>query len=108
MPKDGIFRLASMSKPITAVVVMMLLEEGKVRTSDPVWRFIPEFKGAKVAVAKGGVEPPAATGGRGGRGGPPVEVDLFAATREITIRDLLTHGLGARCGDTAGSPASTC
>ena len=68
MPKDGIFRLASMSKPITAVAVMMLLEEGKVRLNDPVSRFIPEFKGMKVAVPKGGVEPPAApAGGRGGR-----------------------------------------
>src|SRR5215510_5109937 len=43
MPKDGIFRLASMSKPITAVAVMMMIEEGKIRLSDPVWRFIPEF-----------------------------------------------------------------
>ena len=58
MPKDGIFRLASMSKPITAVAVMMMLEEGKLRLSDPVSRFIPEFKGMKVAVPKGGVEPP--------------------------------------------------
>jgi len=99
MPKDGIFRLASMSKPITAVAVMMLLEEGKLRLSDPVWRYIPEFKGAKVALPKGGVEPPAAAaGGRGGRGGPPVEVEIVAASREITIRDLLTHGSGLMSG----------
>jgi len=98
MPKDGIFRLASMSKPITAVAVMMMLEEGKLRLSDPVWRFIPEFKGAKVAVAKGGVEPSAAPGGRGGRGAPPVEIDLVPAAREITIRDLLTHGSGLMSG----------
>ena len=79
MPKDGIFRLASMSKPITAVAVLMLIKEGKIRLNDPVSRFIPE--------------PPASpAGGRGGRGGPPVEVDLVLATREITIRDLLTHG----------------
>ena len=43
MPKDGIFRLASMSKPITAVAVMMMLEEEKLRLSDPVSRFIPEL-----------------------------------------------------------------
>ena len=95
MPKDGVFRLASMSKPITAVAVMMMVEEGKVRLSDPVSRFIPEFKSMKVAVAKpnargGGAAP----GGPGGRGGPPPEVDLVSATREITIRDLLTHGSG--------------
>jgi CubicO group peptidase (beta-lactamase class C family) len=111
MPKDGIFRLASMSKPITAVAVMMLLEEGKVRLSDPVWRFIPEFKGAKVAVPKGGVElPAAATGGRGGRGAAPVDVDLVPANREITVRDLLTHGSGLMSGglgnQRAGAAAS--
>src|SRR5689334_12220514 len=72
MPKDGIFRLASMSKPITAVAVMMMLEEGKLRLNDPVSRFIPEFKAMTVAVPKGGVEPPATAGGRGaGRGGSP-------------------------------------
>ena len=98
MPKDGVFRLASMSKPITAVAVMMMVEEGKVRLSDPVSRFIPEFKSMKVAVAKpnarGGGAAPVSPGGPGGRGGPPPEVDLVSATREITIRDLLTHGSG--------------
>ena len=54
MPKDAIFRLASMSKPITAVAVMMMLEEGKLRLTDPVSRFIPEFKIMKVAVPKPG------------------------------------------------------
>ena len=57
MPKDGVFRLASMSKPITAVAVMMLVEEGKIRLSDPVSTFIPEFKQAKVAVAKAAAPP---------------------------------------------------
>ena len=147
MPKDAIFRLASMSKPITAVAVMMMLEEGKLRLTDPVSRFIPEFKNMKVAVPKPGSEAAAAAaGGRGGRGGAPVDVDLVPASREITVRDLLTHGSGlmsgglgqrasaslaqrapddtlatyipklggavsisspARCGATAGSPAST-
>jgi CubicO group peptidase (beta-lactamase class C family) len=98
MPKDGVFRLASMSKPITAVAVMMMVEEGKIRLRDPVSRFIPEFKSMKVAVAKpnarGGGAAPASPGGPGGRGGPPPEVDLVSPTREITIRDLLTHGSG--------------
>jgi CubicO group peptidase (beta-lactamase class C family) len=100
MPRDGVFRLASMSKPVTAVAVMMLLEEGKLRLNDPVSRFIPEFKSAKVAVARpgarGGAAPPA--GPQAGRGGPPPEVDLVSATREITIRDLLTHGSGLMSG----------
>ena len=88
MPKDGIFRLASMSKPITAVAVMMMVEEGKVRLNDPVSRFIPEFKGAKVAVPKPGARAAAARrpgGRRGGRGGAVRrEFDLVSATRDIT------------------------
>jgi CubicO group peptidase (beta-lactamase class C family) len=114
MPRDGVFRLASMSKPITAVAVMMMVEEGKVRLSDPVSRFIPEFKSMKVAVAKpnarGGGAAPAGPGVPGGRGGPPPEVDLVSATREITIRDLLTHGSGLLSGGlgnaTAGQAAA--
>jgi CubicO group peptidase (beta-lactamase class C family) len=99
MPKDGIFRLASTSKPVTAVAVMMMLEEGKLRLNDPVARFIPEFKSMKVAMPKPGSEPAAAAqGGRGGRGGAPVEVDLIPAAREITVRDLLTHGSGLMSG----------
>jgi CubicO group peptidase (beta-lactamase class C family) len=94
MPKDAIFRLASMSKPIAATAVMMMIEEGKVRLNDPVSRFIPEFKQAQVAVPKGGAAAPA---GRGGRGGPPPEVDLVPA-RAITVRDLLTHTSGLMSG----------
>jgi CubicO group peptidase (beta-lactamase class C family) len=99
MPKDAIFRLASMSKPVTAVAVMMMLEEGKLRLTDPVSRFIPEFKNMKVAVPKPGSEAAAAAaGGRGGRGAAPVDVDLVPASREITVRDLLTHGSGLMSG----------
>jgi len=104
MPKDGIFRLASMSKPITAVAVMMMIEEGKVRLTDPVSRFIPEFKGAKVAVAK-----PGARGGgpaAPGRGAAATEFDVVSANRDITVRDLLTHGSGLMSGGlgNAGAP----
>jgi CubicO group peptidase (beta-lactamase class C family) len=113
MQRDAVFRLASMSKPVTAVAVMMMVEEGKVRLNDPVSRFIPEFKSAKVAVARpgarGGGTAPAGPGGPG-RGGPPPEVDLVSATREITIRDLLTHGSGLMSGGlgtaTAGQAAA--
>ena len=123
MPKDGVFRLASMSKPITAVAVMMLVEEGKVRLTDPVSRFIPEFKSAKVAIAKPaaasssrrsasrlrragpGAAPAGQGGGRGGRGrgGPPVELEVVNATRDITVRDLLTHTSGLM---TSGGPVN--
>ena len=80
MRKDGIFRIASMSKPITGVAILMLMEEGKVRLNDPVSRFIPEFKGSKVAVGREG------------------EASTVAAEREITIRDLMTHTSGLESG----------
>jgi CubicO group peptidase (beta-lactamase class C family) len=97
MPKDGIFRLASMSKPITAVAVMMMVEDGKVRLNDPVSRFIPEFRGAKVAMAKPGARAGGPGGPGGGRGSAP-EFDVVSASRDITIRDLLTHGSGLMSG----------
>jgi CubicO group peptidase (beta-lactamase class C family) len=110
MPKDGIFRLASMSKPITGAAVMMLIEEGKIRLSDPVSRFIPEFKNLnKVAVPKPGAQPGGRGGaaGAGGRGGAAPEFDTVSASREITIRDLLTHTSGLLSGGLGNSVANT-
>ena len=104
MPKDGIFRLASMSKPITAVAVMMMVEEGKVRLNDPVSRFIPEFRGAKLAVAKPGARTGGPGGPGGGRGAAP-EFDVVSANRDITIRDLLTHGSGLMSGGLGSAAA---
>ena len=46
MRTDAIFRIASMSKPITSVAVMMLVEEGRIQLLDPVSRYLPEFKAA--------------------------------------------------------------
>ena len=102
MRKDGLFRIASMSKPVTGVAILMLVEEGKVRLTDPVSRFIPEFKNTQVAIAKPGPEGSAPAGGRGGRGGPPPEITLTPATRAITVRDLMTHTSGLASGG-AGS-----
>src|SRR5580704_4548868 len=62
MSKDSMFWIASMSKPITGVAILMLVEEGKVRLTDPISKFIPEFRDMKVAVME---DRPA------GRGGPP-------------------------------------
>ena len=88
MSRDAIFRLASMSKPVTGAAVMMLIEEGKVRLTDPVSKFTPEFKGMKVAVPKESSAGPA-------RAGSLVPQALTVpANREITIRDLLTHTSG--------------
>jgi CubicO group peptidase (beta-lactamase class C family) len=105
MMKDSIFRLASMSKPITAVAVLMMMEEGKIRLTDRVSTFIPEFKTMKVAVAKGttdkNVQMPAF--GRGGPPAAPPEFDLVPAAREITVHDLLTHTSGLMSGGVSGA-----
>ena len=97
MPKDGLFRIASMSKPITGVAIMMLLEEGKVRLTDPVSKFIPEYRGLKVAVIQDRPGPPAAAGSSA------PQFYTVPASREITIRDLLSHVSGLA----SGGPAST-
>ena len=52
MQRGAIFPIASMTKPITGVAVLMLVEEGKIRLSDPVSRFIPEFRDTKVAIRR--------------------------------------------------------
>ena len=96
MRKDAIFRMASMSKPVTGVAILMLVEEGKVRLTDPVSRFIPGFKDLQVAVAKP-TSPGAGRGaGRGGAGQQPPAPEIYTvpANREITVRDLLTHTSG--------------
>lgn len=95
MRKDAIFRIASMSKPVTGVAIMMLLEEGKLRLNDPVSRFIPEFKDMKVAVVRPGAAAPAAAPGQR----PIPEYYTVPANREITVRDLLTHTSGLESGD---------
>jgi CubicO group peptidase (beta-lactamase class C family) len=103
MPKDGIFRLASMSKPITGVAIMTLVEEGKVRLNDPVSRFIPEFKALnKVAVAR---PTSAGAGGARGAGNTAPAFDVVTANREITVRDLLTHGSGLMSGGLGNATA---
>jgi CubicO group peptidase (beta-lactamase class C family) len=96
MRKDAIFRMASMSKPVTGVAILMLMEDGKLRLTDPVSRFIPEFKNPKVAMLK----TPAAPAGPPAPGQPPREPETYAvpAERELTIRDLLTHTNGLETG----------
>jgi CubicO group peptidase (beta-lactamase class C family) len=94
MQRDTIFPIASMSKPVTGVAIMMLVEEGKIRLTDPVSRFIPEFKDTMVAIEKPGRGAAAGRGGAGsGRGAAP-DIYTVPATREITVRDLLTHTSG--------------
>ena len=77
MRPDAMFRICSMTKPITSVAVMMLYEEGRFLLSDPVSKYLPEFKNMQVLVK------PAS--------GKPYTIP---ATNEITIRDLLRHTSG--------------
>ena len=86
MRKDAIFPIASMTKPVTAVAILILVEEGKVRLSDPVSRFIPEFKDTKVAMP------------RSDAAGEEGDIYTVPAKREVTVHDLITHtsGLGSR------------
>ena len=80
MEKDTIFRICSMSKPVTAVAVMQLWEKGKFKLDDPLYNYIPEFKDVKVAVkSKNGYR-------------------LEPAKRPVTIRHLLTHTSGISYG----------
>lgn len=89
MTRDAIVRLASMTKPVTAVAVLMLVEEGKIRLSDPVSRFIPEFKEMKVALPRESLSPRPVGG---------ADSYLLPAYREVTVRDLLTHTSGLVSG----------
>jgi len=97
MPKDGLFWIASMSKPITGVAILMLMEEGKVRLNDPVSKFIPEFRGMKVAVME---DRPAGPAPANNPDAPPAYYTV-PASREITIQDLLTHVSGLVSGGAA-------
>jgi CubicO group peptidase (beta-lactamase class C family) len=103
MPKDGLFWIASMSKPVTAVAILMLLEEGKLRLNDPVSKFIPELAAMKVAVIQ---EAPAGPGAAvGGRAGVAPKFYTIPVAREITIQDLLTHVSGLVSGGDASTAA---
>jgi len=77
MQPDAMFRICSMTKPITSVAAMMLYEEGKFLLDEPVSKYLPEFKNMKVLVK------PAT--------GAPYSIP---ATKEITIRDLMRHTSG--------------
>lgn len=87
MALDAIFRIASMSKAVTTVAVMMLYEEGKFRLHDALSKYLPAFSNSVVAVA-----PPAGT-----REG--VKFVTMKAKRPIEIRDLLTHTAGLTYGN---------
>jgi CubicO group peptidase (beta-lactamase class C family) len=91
MTADTIFRLYSMSKPVTSVAAMMLVEDGKLSLGDPLAKYIPAFASVKVAVEKPGA------GGRPGLAFEPL-------ARPITIEDLMRHTSGITYGFYGDSP----
>lgn len=90
MQFDTIFRIYSMTKPITSVALMMLYEQARFQLTDPVSRYIPAFSRIKVfeSITEAGLQ----------------VVDL---DREITIRDLLTHTAGLGYGFAQDSPVES-
>jgi CubicO group peptidase (beta-lactamase class C family) len=101
MQKDTIFRIMSMTKPVVGVAVMMLVEEGRIRLTDPVGRFIPELQSLKVAVlnTEGVAQPTNAIAA-------PLPTRTVDAVRPITVRDLLTHTSGLMSGGASSSQVS--
>jgi CubicO group peptidase (beta-lactamase class C family) len=96
MRKDSIFRIYSMTKPVTGVAVLMLMEEGKLRLSDPVSKYLPALKNPKVMI-----ETVDAQGRR--------VTSTVPANREITIQDLMRHtsGITYGAGNSAAEQAMT-
>src|SRR5579864_9231254 len=78
MARDSIFRIASMTKPVTAAATMILVEEGLLHLDEPVDRMLPELADRKVLEDVRG----------------PLDATV-AANRPITVRDLLTFTLGS-------------
>lgn len=87
MRRDSVFWIASMTKPITAMGVLMLVEEGKLGLDDPVAKFLPAFRDQTLATPSGPAKP----------------------RRAVTVRDLLTHtsGLTGASPTPAGQPVDT-
>jgi CubicO group peptidase (beta-lactamase class C family) len=82
MPKDAIFALASMTKPMVAVATLMLAEQGDLLLNDPIGNYLPELKDMKVATPKG-IEP---------------------AHRQPTLQDMLRHTAGVSYGNRGDTP----
>jgi CubicO group peptidase (beta-lactamase class C family) len=90
MKKDTIFRIASVTKPITCAAIMTLVDEGRISVIDPVEKFLPEFKGLKVNPC-------------GTRGG--INCAAVTPTRPINLLDLMTHTSGLPGAAPAGGEA---
>ena len=87
MTRDTLFRIASMTKPVTTVAALMLLEEGKLRLEDPITKWLPEFSGMQVLKEAGG----------------PID-QTYPSPRDITVEDLMTHRAGLAYAFTSVGP----
>ncbi|MCX8489313.1 MAG: serine hydrolase, partial [Opitutales bacterium] len=98
MAEDSVFWIASQSKAMTAVAVLMLVDEGKIALDDPVERYLPEFKGQRVAGPKPVAKPEPKDKKKGkdavAKVAPAPEPELVAAIHPITIREVLSHVSG--------------
>ncbi len=87
MTRDTLFRIASMTKPVTSVAVLMLMEEGKLRLDDPITKWVPELADRRVLkTADGDLD------------------DTYPAPRAITVEDLFTHRSGLSYAFSATGP----
>jgi CubicO group peptidase (beta-lactamase class C family) len=87
MTRDTIFRIASMTKPVTSVAALMLMDEGKLKLEDPIRKWAPEFADMKVLKTPTG----------------PVD-DVYPSPRDITVEDLMTHRAGLAYAFTSIGP----
>ena len=100
MTDDAIFRIYSMTKPITGVALMMLYEEGKFRLNDPIAMYIPEMANLQVALSTAGtgIVSDGTTSTTIGSGDESLVGQTRKPTRQPTIRDLMTHTAGLTYG----------
>ena len=91
MKTDSIFRIASMTKPITSVAAMMLAEEGKLTLADKVSKYIPGFADTKVSVSTRKAD-------------GTVELSLEPQFRPMTVHDLFRHTSGLTYGAAGSNP----
>ncbi|WP_374571918.1 serine hydrolase domain-containing protein [Phenylobacterium sp.] len=87
MTRDTLFRIASMTKPVTSLAALMLMEEGKLKLDDPITKWLPEFADMRVLAAPTG----------------PIG-DTSPAPRDITVEDLMTHRAGLAYSFTSIGP----
>ncbi|MBX3485777.1 serine hydrolase [Phenylobacterium sp.] len=87
MERDTIFRIASMTKPVTTLAALMLVEEGRLKLDDPITKWLPEFRDMAVLKDAAG----------------PLD-DTVPARRDITVEDLMTHRSGLAYGFTSRGP----